>query len=68
MDAAVQPTDGRGKIAQVKEWIPGLKVLGSYQGAWLPAPEGPFYLVMRIYWPEQGILDRKWEPSAIKKA
>ena len=24
---------------------------------WLPVPEGPFYLVMRIYWPEQAALN-----------
>ena len=35
---------------------------------WLPAPDGPFALALRIYWPEQEVLDGKWEPSAIKKA
>jgi hypothetical protein len=35
---------------------------------WLPAPDGPFALALRIYWPAQDILDGKWEPSAIKKA
>lgn len=35
---------------------------------WLPAPDGPFALALRIYWPEQEILDGKWEPAAIKKA
>lgn len=27
---------------------------------WLPAPEGPFYLILRIYWPEQTALDGTW--------
>lgn len=35
---------------------------------WLPAPDGPFALALRIYWPEQVILDGKWEPAPIKKA
>jgi len=35
---------------------------------WLPAPDGPFALALRIYWPGQDVLDGKWEPSAIKKA
>ena len=34
---------------------------------WLPAPDGPFALALRIYWPGQEILDGKWEPSAILK-
>jgi hypothetical protein len=32
---------------------------------WLPAPEGPFYLVMRIYWPEQAALDGTWTPPPV---
>jgi hypothetical protein len=32
---------------------------------WLPAPKGPFYLVMRIYWPEQTALDGSWAPPPV---
>lgn len=32
---------------------------------WLPAPDGPFYLVMRIYWPEQAALDGSWTPPPV---
>lgn len=32
---------------------------------WLPAPEGPFYLVLRIYWPEEAALDGSWTPPPI---
>jgi hypothetical protein len=35
---------------------------------WLPAPDGPFALALRLYWPGQDVLDGKWEPLAIKKA
>jgi hypothetical protein len=35
---------------------------------WLPAPEGPFYLVMRIYWPEQAALDGTWTPPPVRRA
>ncbi len=34
---------------------------------WLPAPEGPFYLVMRIYWPEQAALDGSWTPPPVER-
>lgn len=27
---------------------------------WLPAPKGPFYLVLRNYWPEKAALDGTW--------
>lgn len=32
---------------------------------WLPAPEDPFYMAMRIYCPEQAALDGTWEPAPI---
>ncbi len=27
---------------------------------WLPAPKGPFFLVLRLYWPKEEALDGKW--------
>lgn len=32
---------------------------------WLPAPAGPFYLVLRLYLPDQAALDGSWEPPPI---
>ncbi len=34
---------------------------------WLPTPEGPFYLVLRIYWPEQAALDGTWTPPPVMR-
>ena len=34
---------------------------------WLPAPEGPFSLYMRAYWPDQAILDGTWKPPTIEQ-
>jgi hypothetical protein len=35
---------------------------------WLPAPAGPFYLVLRIYVPAPDALDGTWVPPAVTKA
>lgn len=38
---------------------------------WLPAPKGKFYLMMRLYWPEEdnpSILDGSWPIPPVKKA
>jgi hypothetical protein len=41
------------------------------QSNWLPAPDGPIYLVMRLYWPKQtppSILpsgEGEWKPPAL---
>jgi hypothetical protein len=32
---------------------------------WLPAPNGPIYMVMRLYWPKQTALDGEWKPAPI---
>ena len=37
------------------------------QANWLPAPEGPFYLVLRIYWPKPAALDGTWNPPPVKR-
>ena len=29
---------------------------------WLPAPDGPFYMTMRLYGPEQAALEGEWTP------
>jgi hypothetical protein len=37
---------------------------------WLPAPAGPFVLMMRLYWPNEqspSILDGSWKPPAIER-
>ena len=32
---------------------------------WLPAPNGEFYLVMRLYWPKPAALDGTWKPAPV---
>ncbi len=34
---------------------------------WLPAPEGPFSLYLRAYWPDKAILDGAWTPPKVEK-
>ncbi len=32
---------------------------------WLPSPKGPFYVVLRLYLPEQSALDGSWTPPPL---
>ena len=34
---------------------------------WLPAPEGDFNLIMRLYWPEESILNNTWPLPRLEK-
>lgn len=35
---------------------------------WLPAPDAPFYLVLRLYLPEPAVFDGKWKSPGIEQA
>jgi hypothetical protein len=34
---------------------------------WLPSGEGPFNLTIRLYWPEEAILNGTWHPPALEQ-
>jgi hypothetical protein len=34
---------------------------------WLPAPKGPFWMSMRLYWPKQEALDGRWKQPQLTK-
>jgi hypothetical protein len=34
---------------------------------WLPAPNGPFSMILRLYWPKPEALDGAWKEPALKK-
>jgi hypothetical protein len=34
---------------------------------WLPAPNGPAYVVMRLYWPKEAALNGSWKPPAVQR-
>ncbi len=35
---------------------------------WLPAPSGPFFTAMRLYWPKPDALDGKWKAPPMRRA
>jgi hypothetical protein len=42
---------------------------GADQSAnWLPAPDGPIYLVLRIYGPQQRVLKNQWQIPPLVRA
>ena len=34
---------------------------------WLPAPDGPIYIVMRLYWFKDTLLNGSWSPPGIQR-
>ena len=37
------------------------------QANWLPAPPDAFHLVMRLYWPQEAVLNGSWVPPAVQQ-
>lgn len=35
---------------------------------WLPAPKGPFFTVLRLYWPKESALNGQWKPPSLQVA
>ena len=35
---------------------------------WLPAPKGPFVLMLRTYWPKDTLLNGSWAPPAVTRS
>ena len=35
---------------------------------WIPAPDGPMYVVMRLYWPKQSALNGSWKPPPVQRS
>ncbi|MGW4274394.1 DUF1254 domain-containing protein [Streptomyces seoulensis] len=40
---------------------------GQDRSNWLPAPDGPFSLYLRAYWPYPPALDGTWQPPAVTR-
>ena len=40
---------------------------GDKASNWLPAPDGPIYVAMRLYWPKDSALKGAWKPPAVQR-
>ena len=39
----------------------------EFEANWLPAPKGPFFMAMRLYWPKEEALDGRWTAPKLKR-
>jgi hypothetical protein len=40
---------------------------GEKDANWLPSPAGRFVMVLRLYWPEQAVLDGAWQAPPVER-
>ena len=62
LSSLVADTDG-GYTFYVQKDSPG----ADKEANWLPAPEGPFVLVLRLYWPKPDALNNTWKAPLPEK-
>jgi hypothetical protein len=59
----IKDADG-GVTIDVQNQSPG----PDREANWLPAPEGSFQMILRLYWPNEAALDGEWTPpQAVKQ-
>jgi hypothetical protein len=39
----------------------------DHESNWLPAPDGPIYVAMRLYWPKIAALEGEWKPPVMQR-
>jgi len=62
LPSLVPDPDG-GYTFYIQKESPGI----DKESNWLPAPEGPFFVVLRLYWPKPDALNGTWKaPQAVK--
>jgi hypothetical protein len=63
MLTSLVPDPDGGYTFSIQNASPG----SSKESNWLPAPQGPFRLVLRLYWPKPDALDAQWQaPKPVK--
>ncbi len=63
LPSLVRDPDG-GYTFYVQNESPGI----DKEANWLPAPTGPFQMVLRLYWPKPDALNGTWKPPQAVKA
>jgi hypothetical protein len=61
---ALQPNPDGSVDLYIQHESPGK----DKESNWLPAPAGPIYVVMRLYWPKEAALKMSWKPPAVQRA
>jgi hypothetical protein len=73
INSPMLPHMKKNKDGSLTIWIQKKSPGKEKESNWLPAPDGPIYLVMRLYWPKTeppSILppgEGTWQPPAIKQ-
>ena len=52
-----------GLTLYIQHESPGMEL----EPNWLPAPKGPFFMALRLYWPKRDALNGKWTKPPLQR-
>jgi hypothetical protein len=61
LNAPMLPSFKRDRDGGLTFYIQNQSPGKDKESNWLPAPKGPFMVVMRLYWPKENALNRTWK-------
>ena len=67
INSAMLPSLARGGDASLTLLIQRDSPGSDAESNWLPAPDSEFYLILRLYWPTEAILDGTWSVPGVEK-
>lgn len=67
INSPMLPTLKRDADGGVTLYIQRLQPNSDQLANWLPAPDGPFYLAGRLYWPKVEALDGRWQAPKVQR-
>ena len=66
VNSPMLPEMSRGEDGSLTIYIQHESPGKDKESNWLPAPDGPFYMIMRLYWPKPEALDGTWVVPPVK--
>jgi hypothetical protein len=67
INSPMLPNLKRGQDGGITLYIQNESPSPEQEPNWLPAPKGPFLLVLRLYWPKPAALDGQWKQPPLQK-
>jgi hypothetical protein len=67
LNSPMLPQFGRDADDGITFYIQNEQPGPDKEANWLPAPKGPFFVVMRLYWPKPAALNGEWKAPALQR-
>jgi hypothetical protein len=66
INSSMLPSLKRDEDGGITLWLQNESPGSEKESNWLPAPKGPFTAVLRLYWPKEEVINRKWKQPPLE--